>query len=134
MSDSFVLDSYAVFALIQREAGSKRVLELLHQAREGEHILLMSLINLGEVAYHVERRFGVEAVHRLIIQIERAPIQLAGVNRSTVLAAAHLKANHAIAYADAFAAALAQEHNATLVTGDPEFRLLEKVLRIEWLS
>jgi hypothetical protein len=42
-------------------------------------------------------------------------------------------ANHAIAYADAFAAALAQESAATLVTGDPEFVLLKDILEIKWL-
>jgi hypothetical protein len=40
---------------------------------------------------------------------------------------------HAVAYADAFAAALAQESAATLVTGDPEFEILGDVLTIQWL-
>lgn len=47
--------------------------------------------------------------------------------------AAHIKAEHAIPYADAFAAALAQHTRAALVTGDPEFELLEDVLDIYWL-
>ena len=37
-----------------------------------------------------------------------------------VLEAARIKADHPMAYADAFAAATAIAHNATLLTGDPE--------------
>jgi predicted nucleic acid-binding protein len=37
-----------------------------------------------------------------------------------VLAAAHLKAEHQLAFADCFAAATAAAHDATLYTGDPE--------------
>jgi hypothetical protein len=35
--------------------------------------------------------------------------------------------------ADAFAAALAKESRAELVTGDPEFRPLEKEIKVQWL-
>jgi hypothetical protein len=36
--------------------------------------------------------------------------------------------------ADAFAAALAKERKAELVTGDLEFRPLEREIRINWLK
>ncbi len=36
--------------------------------------------------------------------------------------------------ADAFAAALARRHNATLMTGDPEFQKVEGLIRVEWLA
>jgi ribonuclease VapC len=49
------------------------------------------------------------------------------------LAAAHIKAEHALSYADAFAAALAMGEKATLVTGDPELKPLEKSLPIQWI-
>ncbi len=48
------------------------------------------------------------------------------------MAAAHIKAEHQLAYADAFAAALAVSNGATLVTGDPEFKVLEDSLSIHW--
>ncbi|MEW5989188.1 MAG: PIN domain-containing protein [Chloroflexota bacterium] len=44
-----------------------------------------------------------------------------------------MKAAYPLSYADAFAAALAQELKATLVTGDPEFRPLIALIAIEWL-
>ena len=36
--------------------------------------------------------------------------------------------------ADAFAAALAREKKAELVTGDPEFQALKKELKVVWLK
>lgn len=55
------------------------------------------------------------------------------MDEKTVLAAAHIKANYAVSYADAFAIALAQELKATVVTGDPEFGGVEKMVDILWL-
>ena len=51
-------------------------------------------------------------------------------------AAAHLKTDCPIAYADCFAAALSQIKKATLVTGDPEFRKVKPDLnlQIHWLA
>jgi len=47
--------------------------------------------------------------------------------------AAHLKAHHSISYADAFALALAQQEQAILLTGDPEFQQVASLAAIEWL-
>ena len=50
-----------------------------------------------------------------------------------VLQAAGDKSRHKISYADAFAAALAKQQNAELVTGDRQFRALEGEIKIHWL-
>jgi len=59
---------------------------------------------------------------------------LGGVNEQRVLAAAHIKAHYPLSYADAFAVALAQELDATVVTGDPEFKTAESLVPVLWLS
>jgi hypothetical protein len=58
----------------------------------------------------------------------------AGTRRNPITAT--WKAEHAIAYADAFAVATAIEFNARLITGDPELRPLEgkRGLSILWLQ
>ena len=48
--------------------------------------------------------------------------------------AAQFKAAHKLSLADAFAAALAKDRKAELVTGDPELKALEKVIKIVWLK
>ena len=116
MIETFVLDSFAVLALLGREPGSQEVADLLRKARGDETRVLMTWVNAGEVAYIVERRWGAERLYAAL-----------------ALMAAHIKAKHAIAYANAFAAALAEHGAAKLVTGDPEFKLLEGILDIHWL-
>jgi ribonuclease VapC len=130
-----VLDSFAWLAYLRAEPGGTHVLELLNRIYEGDDDVeaFMSLINLGEVLYAIEREDGPGLAVSALAELDNSPIQLAEVTRSRVLAAAHLKANYRISYADAFAAALCQERNATLLTGDPEFRTLENQIKIEWL-
>ena len=52
----------------------------------------------------------------------------------TIFNAARLKMSYAISYADAFAAAAAEELDAVLVTGDPELEQLEGRIQIEKLQ
>lgn len=130
----YVLDSYAVLALLGNEPGASRVEKLMFQAQSGKIELWMSLINLGEVAYIIERRWGVEKLRAMLAYLEATALLLAEVNKDQVLAAAHFKATYTVAYADAFAIALAKQHTAVLVTGDPEYRQLEHQIDIEWLA
>lgn len=120
-------------ALLEREPAAPRVRELLEDARDGSSDVLFSAINAGEVAYQIERRHGAEVAEASLGAIDLLPIRLIDVTWPRILAAAHLKAHHRLSYADAFAAALAQEMDATLVTGDPEFGCLESIIHIEWL-
>ena len=48
--------------------------------------------------------------------------------------AADFKTRFKLSLADSFAAALAKEKKAELVTGDPEFKPLEKEIKIIWLK
>ena len=130
----YVLDSFAILAHLQDEGGQGRVVRLLEQAQRGECRLLLSLINLGEVAYLVERRRGLPAAQATLAALEALPLEILPADQEAVMAAAHLKAGYRISFADAFAAAAAQAHAATLVTGDPEFKAMEGVLAIEWLG
>jgi ribonuclease VapC len=134
VSESFVLDSFALLALLGGEPGGDVVADLMQQAQEGETRLLMTWVNIGEVAYIVERRWGMERLVTALAMVEATALEIVPVERELALMAAHIKAEHAIAYADTFAAALAQRAGATLVTGDPEFKLLDGVLDIHWLA
>jgi len=131
-SPVFVLDSFAVLAYFQAEDGGERVLELLNNAREDQAELAMSLINAGEVVYLVGRNRGQKTAEALLKDLRELPIKFYEASEERILAAAWIKANHAISYADAFAVGLAQELKATLVTGDPEYKVL-KHLQVLWL-
>jgi ribonuclease VapC len=133
---SFVLDSYAVLAFLEGAKGGKRVRELLQEAFAGRCLLFMSTVNLGEVLYITERERGLPKAQEVLARIDELPIRVIDVNRAHTLAAAHIKAQWSIAYADCFAVALAKLKGATIVTGDPEFKHLEaaSIVPIVWLE
>ena len=129
----YVLDSFAVLAYFQAEAGGKNVKEILKQAKMEEAAVSLSLINLGEVIYITGRKLGKEKATEILRDILLLPIQLAEVTMDRVLAAAQIKAQYPISSTDAFAVALAQEFNATIVTGDSEFKQVESIVKLSWL-
>ena len=126
----FVLDSFALLALLQKERGWERVKGLLNDAELGRVELHMSIINLAEVHYLTLRR-GTN-VSQTLAAIEALPIKIASADEY-VPGVVELKAQYPIALADCFAAALAIDLDCPLVTSDPEFRKLEKILTVEWL-
>lgn len=109
------LDSWAVLAWLDGdEPAATTVQEAFAAGRPW-----MSWLNVGEVAYLIERRHGAgEAA--LVLGRLRAAVALDDLASKRVLAAAHVKAAHPIAFADCFAAATATARDATLLTGDPE--------------
>ena len=104
-------------------------------AEGGAHNLYVSLINLGEVLYITERVNGLAEAQQALAALDQLPLQFVPVSRATVLAAAHIKAQYAVAYADAFAIVTTQDTKGVLVTGDPEFQTVADagVIAVEWL-
>lgn len=133
-SPCFVLDSFALLAYLENEVGAPLVQDILTKARQGSGRVLLSLINYGECIYIVERERGLPQAQAMIGMIGQLPITIVDVDRNHVLAAAHLKAHFPISYADAFAVSLAQQRQAILLTGDPEFNKVQHLITVQWLS
>jgi ribonuclease VapC len=129
----YVLDSFTVLCFLDDEPGADRVIEVLSGAQSQQATVYLSIINLGEILYITERERGFSLAQQTLNAVEELPIKLLNATRTSVLAAAHIKANHAISYVDAFVVAAAQELQATVITGDPEFTRVEHLIHIEWL-
>ena len=129
----FVLDSFAVLAYYHAESSGERVLELLNDAREDKVELAMSLINVGEVVYLSRRNQGRKIAESILKDVRDLPIIFYEASEERILAAAWIKASHAISYADSFAVQLAQELKGTLVTGDSEFKSVNDLI-VLWLA
>ncbi len=112
---TIVLDSWAVLRYLEDTApAAAAVADLLDGERP-----LMSWINLGEVHYVLRRLHGEDAAAETVRDL-RDVIDARLPDERLVLDAARIKADHPMAYADAFAAALAVAQDAILWTGDPE--------------
>lgn len=79
----------------------------------------MSWINLGEVFYVVRRLHGERPAVDTVRDL-RSVVHAELPTAERVLAAARIKSEHPLAYADAFAAATAIANDGELWTGDPE--------------
>ena len=93
----------------------------------------MSAINVGEVYYFLRKQHSRELSESWRHSSQTLPVTIEVPSADEIWDAALLKGCYPIAYADAFAAALAQKYRCPLVTGDPEFRLVEN-LELEWLG
>lgn len=131
---TYVFDTYALMVHFRREAGFGVVDDLLQRVLDGTDSAHISIINVGELYYMLHRKAGTADAERSLLFVQRAGIVVEQATGGRVMEAARLKASVAISYADAFAATLAQELGATLVTGDPEFRVVAGKVSIMWLS
>ena len=130
---SYVLDSFALLAYLQDEPAAAHIEQLLEATSREKCRVFLSTINLGELLYIIERRGGIAKSQDALALIRQLPIELIPANEQLIFAAAHIKANHPISYADAFVVAVAMQEDAAILTGDPEFHSIETVAKVEWL-
>ena len=129
-----VLDASALLAMFFGEPGTEKMRELFHKASEADRPVFISAVNWAEVLYRMERKRG-KAGYDTARQFEHTtPLDAVPVDRELAETAALLKNEHSLGLADAFAAALAKQKKAELVIADTEFKPLEKVIKINWLT
>ena len=130
MKKKRVLDSFALLAFLKMESKYEEVKSLL----SSEDILIMNDINIGEIFYILSRERGNEKAEYFINTIlPSLPIKRVTNTFEDVIEASRIKAVYSLAFADCFAIATAKKENASIVTGDPEFKKVQKVIDIEWI-
>ena len=129
-----VLDSWAILEWISgRQPATGAVAQLLAEAEAGTTRLFMSAINVGEVYYFLRKNHSEELATSWRESAGTLPATIEAPTVDEIWEAALLKGRYPIAYADAFAAALAQKHRCPLVTGDPELRSVAD-LELDWIG
>ena len=128
-----VLDSYALLAFLFREKGHDKVLDLFERAAQADRVLWVAAPNWAEVRYMVERKVGVARWNETRQKLLGLPLEVVAVDRTLAELAGEMKAVSKMSLADCFAAALAKQRKADLYTGDPEFKAVEKSVKVVWL-
>ena len=131
--NSILFDSFALLRFFYQEPGAEKVRELLKEAMQNESPRLISAINVGEIIYIVQRRSGEKTKLQMLVKLKSLGFTILPCPNELIFKAAEMKARFAMSYADAFAVASAIEHNATVVTGDPEFRQVEHLVKVLWV-
>ena len=129
-----VLDSSALMTFFENRPGAEKVEELLQLAIDGKRELYMSVVNWGEVYHSVWRAKGPGVALKVLADIAQLPIELVDADYALAKLAAEFRAQHKLPYVDGFAAALAAQRKAALLTSDSDFSHVEKKLDILWAS
>jgi uncharacterized protein len=128
-----VLDAYAILAFLEDEPSADQVRNLLLRAEEGKVKLAMTVVNLGEVWHAIARAESPSLADRLVQEVRGMSIDFVDADWTLTREAAVFKAMGKVSYADGFAAALAKMRKGEVVTGDPEFKHLERDIKVAWL-
>ena len=134
MNDCVVLDSFTLVCFFHKEPGWKKVKEVFYGLSSSDQKALLSVINWGEYYYTVKRRIGKDKTEEVLALLEQLPISIHPVDNDLVKAAAELKSDHPVSYADAFCIALAQRANCKILTNDPEHKSVQHLVMVTWLT
>ena len=129
----YVLDSFAVLAYLYNELGADKVKEVLVQALNDKAEIFISTVTWAEVAYISKRKSGTNGWETASSSLRRLPIEIVPADIELANIASEFKYKYKISLADAFAAALSKSKKAELLTGDPEFKQVEKEIGVNWI-
>ena len=107
---------------------------LLNQADNGDITVSMNIINLGEVYYRTCRISSIKKAEDIIKKLKLLPIGYISVSDHKIMEAAKIKGKYPVSYADVFSIATAIQNRATVVTADPEYEAVSKLVKILWLK
>lgn len=128
-NNRFVLDTSAIFTLIEDEEGASRVEQVL---KKGD--VFISWVALMEIMYISHQEKGDEVAMKRYATIKQLQATILwDADEPTLLTAARLKANHRLSFADSIIAATAIQQNAILLHKDPEYETLQDQLKMEAL-
>jgi len=130
---AIVLDSWAVIAYLEGEPAAEKVADHIADAHENDIPLFMSVVNAGEVWYIIAREASVGDADRSIKELKHLGIEFVDADWPLAHEAGGFKSKHKMSFADCFAAAVAKQKKALLLTGDPEFKQVETEITIDWL-
>ena len=126
----YVLDANALISFLEGRPAAPKVRSLIEDVQRSDSPLLLSAVNWGEVFYVSWRLHGEGLARAIESKLRRLPILVMAADQERATRAAALKQKHNLSYADSFAAELAIDYKAWLVTADPEFSKVGKALPV----
>ena len=126
---SFVLDTSALMAFIEREEGSERVRDILLSKS-----IIIPWLSLLEIVYISQRELGEEEALTRYALLKKLDAKIIwDADEALLLNAARIKSTHSLSLADSVIAAITTQHNAILLHKDPEYNQLQGVVDMEIL-
>ena len=131
---AYVLDSWAVLSYFHDEPAGEQVETIIADARENGIPIFISVVNAAEVWYITARRRSEADADSGIHVLSEFGIHFIEADWNLAKDAGYFKSRNKMSFADCFAAALAKQRKASLVTGDKEFKQVQTEITINWLT
>jgi predicted nucleic acid-binding protein len=126
---SFLLDSSALFSLLEDEAGADRVEDLLRTEK-----VYLPWVALLEVHYISQQERGLDVANSRLALLKTLSAEIVWQHdEPALLLASRFKAQNRLSLADALIAGIASQLGAVLIHKDPEFEALSNAVDLEAL-
>ena len=126
---SFVLDTSALMAFIEKEEGAERVRDILLSKS-----IIIPWLTILEIVYISQRELGEEEALTRYALLKKLNTKIIwDADEALLLNAARIKSTHSLSLADSVIAAIATQHNAILLHKDPEYEQLQGAVEMEVL-
>ena len=130
---AYVLDSWAILSFFHDEPAAEKVETIIAEAHTLSIPMFMSVVNVAEVWYIIARRRSQSDANAAVQSLRQLGVNFVEAHWELAQEAGRFKAKNRMSFADCFAAALAKDKAATLLTGDKEFKQIEREITISWL-
>ena len=130
---NYVLDSCIIIALLYKENGFEKVIELLSEKNLNDSEIYMSTVNFGEVSWFLYKNSPLKAEF-LLQAVKDLKINFVSPDIDDSESAGFYKSQGGVAYPDCFVLSLAKKLQAKIVTKDKEFKKFETKFEIVWLD
>lgn len=129
MIKQYVLDSSAIIIYVRNSPDASKVRRVFQEVEAGDAVALISAVNWAECRHVLIRRHGAEQAVELLDQLSQG-LMIMPADQAHAEAAGDLRCRFNASLADAFAASLAINRRAVLVTADPEFEAIKTELKL----
>lgn len=133
MTDTYILDTSAVFTFLQDEPGADRIAQILESVSASQAIACISFMTITELFYVTWQETGESTAIELLGEIKSLPVQTVESDEQLNLLAGQIKATNRLSLGDSFIAATAYALGGVLVHKDPEFEQLKSFVKQEIL-
>ena len=131
--DKYVLDTCAMLAYLNNENGSALIEEMLKKAQKRDAVIFLKSMDLDEIYHIVLKEEGRDKALKTMVLVRNLPIESVGLDEQLLMAAGEIRVQFPLSLGDALVVAVAKAKGAKIVTGDRDFKSVEKEVEVVWV-
>ena len=133
IKEKFIIEACAMLAYLNNEDGSTIIEEILQRGQRQEAEIFITAMDLAEICHIIRNEEGKERALKVMVLVKTLPVQLVVLDESLIMTVGEIRMKYPLTLGDALVAAVAKSRGAKIITGDHDFKKLEKELDIIWI-